>query len=316
MQLSVIIPAYNLQDYIGPCLASVLEQQCRFDFEVIVCDDASSDHTAQVIETMRQRYPERLQVMTNCPNLGLVATMARLLDRAKGQLIAYLDGDDLALPGKLQTMVDYLNTHPDCALAYHEADVFDSETGAQLKRFSRDFYNAQYIPQQATVEHLIRYGTFLQASSIVFRRHAFLIQALEHECQIICDYPWHIMNAGYLDGSIDRVDQVLGRYRVHANSFGAQTARDVQRRLTVTRELETACRLGQQFGVSNEAIDAGIAHVRFAAALYFLRQGEDALFSEMIQLSVQSSVYFDARHREVATLCHQPQQARQLFHFA
>ncbi|MFM2481460.1 glycosyltransferase family 2 protein [Celerinatantimonas sp. YJH-8] len=311
MKLSVIVPAYNLEQYIGPCLESLLTQQCDFDFEVLVCNDASSDTTAAVLASLQQRWPQ-LQVITNPQNLGLVATMGRLLDAATGRYIAYLDGDDLALPGKLQAQVDYLETHPGCAIAYHEAEMFDSDSGQLLKLYSRDYYNARYIPLQAGMEHLIRYGTFLQASSIMFRRHVHLIRALEHGCAIICDYPWHIMNAGFIGGSIDRIDGIYGRYRVHGNSFGAQTSRDVRRRLQVTQELEQACRLGAQFGLSDEVIDAGIAHVRFSAALYFLRQGEDSLFSDMIQASANHDHFFDDRHRQALAWCHQPQQVRQM----
>lgn len=311
MKLSVIVPAYNLEDYIGPCLESLLAQACDFEYEVIVCNDTSTDGTASAIEKVKDDCPELL-VMTNPVNLGLVATMARLLEAVSGDYIAYLDGDDLALPGKLQALVDYLDAHPDCAIVYHEAEVFDSDSGQTLKHYSHDFYNARYIPKRAGIDHLIRYGTFLQASSIAFRRHHSLIRALEHDCSIICDYPWHIMNAGFLHGSIDRIDAVLGRYRVHSNSFGAQTARDTRRRLKVTDELEKACRLGERFDVAQPIVDAGVAHVRFAAALYFLRQGEDALFSDMIQASANGDFFFDDRHRNAVDLCRNPQAVRQM----
>lgn len=296
MKLSVIVPAFKLAPYIHECLLSILAQQTNFDFEVIVCDDTSPDNTLDVINYLASAYPN-LRVLSNTKNLGLIGTMRRLLDTAKGEYIAYLDGDDVALPGKLQQQVDYLDTHPECRIVYHESDMFDSKTGETLKLYSRDFYNYQYIPQQASISHLIKYTVFLQASSVMVRRYGQMTAALAHGNSIICDYPWHIMNLGLAGGTVDRLDQVLGRYRIHQDSFGGQTQRNSERRINVTEELVRACRLGHRFNVEEEEIQFGVNHAYFSAALYFLRQQQFDLFRQMIELSVTDQLYFDERHQ-------------------
>jgi glycosyltransferase involved in cell wall biosynthesis len=311
MKASVIIPAFRLEPYIGPCLESVLAQETSFPFEVIVCDDKSPDGTLAAIRAVQEKYPQ-LRVLENDPNRGLVRTMARLLEAAQGEYIAYLDGDDLALPRKLQAQVDYLDAHPRCTLAYHESDMFDSDTGQSIKRYSQGFYNAKYIPAQATAEHLVRYGTFLQASSVMVRRHANLVGALDHGCRIICDYPWHIGNALLGGGTIDLVPGTLGRYRVHAGSFGAATNRDYARREEVTRELEAACRFGGKLGLAPEVVDAGVAHARFAAALYFLRANQEELFTRYIEESAPTNgAFFDERHAFACAHANEPAKVRE-----
>ncbi|KOO58146.1 glycosyl transferase [Rheinheimera sp. KL1] len=311
MKLSVIIPAYKLAPYIHECLLSLLAQRTNFDFEVVVCDDASPDNTYDLISYLQSAF-SNLIVLRNEVNLGLIGTMRRLLETTKGQYIAYVDGDDVALPGKLQQQVDYLDEHPGCSMVYHESDMFDSATGQRLKLYSQDYYNYHYIPQQADITHLIRYTVFLQASSVMFRRHASLTQALQHDCKIICDFPWHIMNVGLLGGSIDRLDAVLGRYRIHSNSFGAQTQQNHQRRLKVTEELASACRLGEQFGVAEDIVQFGVNHVYFSAALYFLRADEPELFVQMLELSAVNSQFFDERHSLIYKQRHQLDQVKQL----
>ncbi len=276
-------------------MLSLLSQKTTFDYEVIVCDDCSTDQSLKIIDYLATNY-NNLVVLKNRSNSGLIATMKYLLSSAKGQYIAYLDGDDVALPSKLQQQVDYLNSQPECSMVYHESEVFEANSGRVIKYFSRDFYNFKYIPQQANIEHLIRFTIFLQASSIMFRRHSNLLDALEHDNRIICDYPWHIMNLGLNSGTVDRIDNVLGRYRIHANSFGGQTQRNVQRRLQVTEELVQACRLGNRFAVNNAVVQSGVNHVYFSAALYFLRQREFDLFRNMIEQSVTEHLYFDERH--------------------
>lgn len=308
-KLSVIVPAYRLAPYIHECLLSVLAQQTNFDFEVIVCDDASPDQTLAVIRTL-EVFPQ-LRILHNPQNLGLVGTMRRLLQAARGQYIAYLDGDDVALPGKLQAQVDHLDQHPSCALVYHESDIFDSQSGQSIRRYTADYYNAAYIKPQATLADLVRYGTFLQASSIMFRRHAQLLDALAHGCQIICDFPWHLRNVGYLQGSIDGLPQVLGRYRVHSQSFGAQTARDMQRRLTVTAELVSACQQMATFGLDPDIIQAGVNHSYWAAALYFLQRDQAELAQQMLQQPTMDSCIVDPRQPAYVALSHDATQLLQ-----
>lgn len=295
MKLSVIVPAFKVSAYIYECVLSLLSQQTNFAFEVLVCDDASPDNTRNVLRYLEPAFPN-LKVLENESNLGLVGTMSRLLAEANGEYIAYLDGDDLALPGKLQQQVDYLDRNSDCSLVYHESDMFDTVSGKTLKLYSRENYNACYIPQKANISHLVRYGTVLQASSIMFRRHAHLQESLRHGCSIICDFPWHILNLGFLGGTMDRLDIVLGRYRVHTNSFGGQTAQSSERRLLVTEEIANACRLGLRFGLTEKIVTSGVNHAYFAASLYFLKRGEDLLFIQMIEKSACDELFFDNRH--------------------
>lgn len=309
MKLSVIVPAFKLAPYIHECLISILAQKTNFEFEVIVCNDASPDNTIDIINYFKTAF-NNLIVLKNEKNLGLVGTMGKLLEAAKGEYIAYLDGDDVALPGKLQQQVDYLNQHPSCNMVYHESDVFDDLTGRQLRLFSQHYYNADYVPLQSDITHLIKYSVYLQASSIMFRRHNHLLDALKHGNSIICDFPWHIMNAGFLGGTIDRIDQVLGRYRIHAQSFGGQTQLDHGRRVLVANEMANACALGHHFGVSPDVITFGRNHIFFSTALYFLKLGEYKLFTEMINLSTQDELFFDERHRLAFTNRAMPSQVR------
>jgi hypothetical protein len=216
------------------------------------------------------------------------------------------------LPGKLQAQVNYLDAHPGCAIAYHESDMFDSDTDKSIKLYSQGFYNAKYIPTQATAEHLVRYGTFLQASSVMIRRHGNLLGALDHGCRIICDYPWHIGNALLAGGTIDLIPQVLGRYRIHQSSFGAQTNRDFVRREDVTRELEAACHFAGRLGLDADVVDAGVAHARFAAALYFLRANQEELFTRFIEESSPANgAYFDDRHAFACAHAKEPAKVRE-----
>lgn len=302
MKVSVLVPVYNLGRFIEPCLLSLLEQQTNFDFEVIAIDDGSSDDSWAIMQRLAQQWTQ-LKALQNSQNMGLAKTQKRLLREASGEYIAYVDGDDLALPGKLQSQADYLDLHTDCTLCYHEAEMFDDETGARIKLFTRDYYNARYLEPVMTREALIRFGVFVNASSIMFRRYEGMENAIDEGCKIILDYPWHILNLSHNPGTLDFIPELLGRYRFHAQSFGGQTRKSAERREQSLRDLLRACDNAAAFGADPVAIAQGRAHHYYSAALYFLRQDDLARFTQLIEQSVIEVAelapgwFFDERHQ-------------------
>jgi glycosyltransferase involved in cell wall biosynthesis len=311
MKLSVIVPAYNLEDYIEECLRSALEQNTSHEFEVVVCDDCSTDNTAKVIARLRKEF-HNLRPIYKPQNQGLAKNMQTLLAECHGQYIAYLDGDDVALPSKFQKQIDYLDAHADCHMVFHESDMFDSETNQTIKLYSQQHYNWSCIPTQSSIDDLIQYGTYMQASSVMFRNHANLTNTIDKDCDIILDYPFYILNAGYLQARIDFIPEVLGRYRIHPNSFGQQTSRSVERRIQSLRDIERACQLGKGLGVDESIIEQGIAHHRFAAALYFLAREEWDLFQQLIESSNSNQRFFNRKHELAFEHRHKPKELAQL----
>lgn len=110
--VSVIMPAYNARTYLRQAILSVLEQDYP-NVELIVVDDGSTDGTDQEAE----RYGERVHLLRQ-KNRGPAAARNLGIRHAKGALIAFLDADDVWLPGKLSAQVAQLLQHPDVGLVY------------------------------------------------------------------------------------------------------------------------------------------------------------------------------------------------------
>ena len=116
---SVIIPVYNAGAYIEASLASVFAQTCQ-DFEVIVVDDGSTDDTADLVNTfshhaVRYVYQE---------NAGVAAARNTGLNLVRGQLIAFLDSDDLWHPRKLEAHLERLQNAPHLGMSFNWFEVF------------------------------------------------------------------------------------------------------------------------------------------------------------------------------------------------
>lgn len=102
-QVSIIIPVYNLASYIEACLASVSAQTFA-DFEAIVIDDGSTDDSLETIR--RHAAADGRFVVVHTENRGVARARERALSEARGEWIAFLDGDDLWEPDMLERLVE------------------------------------------------------------------------------------------------------------------------------------------------------------------------------------------------------------------
>lgn len=109
---SVIIPAYNVEKTLGPCIQSVLDQTCQ-DFELIVVDDGSKDRSAEVAESFGPRVTCIRQ-----ENRGSGAARNAAIQASRGQYVAMLDADDLWLPTKLERQLESIRQHPNAGFFY------------------------------------------------------------------------------------------------------------------------------------------------------------------------------------------------------
>lgn len=110
--VSVIMPAYNARPYIGQAIRSVLDQDYP-NLELIVIDDGSRDGTPELARS----FGERVRVFERT-NGGPAAARNFGFSVARGELIAFLDADDVWLPGKLSMQVDYLRANPDVGFVF------------------------------------------------------------------------------------------------------------------------------------------------------------------------------------------------------
>ncbi len=126
--VSVVMPTYNGERFLRPAIASILNQTFS-DFELIVVDDASTDSTPQILAELTDN-DARLIVLTNDRNLGIAGATNRALAAARGQYVALQDHDDISLPHRFQTQVDFLDSHPDIALVGSAATLIDENSVA------------------------------------------------------------------------------------------------------------------------------------------------------------------------------------------
>ena len=127
-RVSVLIPCYNAGWYLAAALDSVLAQTYQ-NFEIIVVDDGSEDNSAAVAA----RYPQ-VRYFHNTHS-GISVTRNLAISKARGEILVFLDADDLWVPDKLEKQIAYLDSHPECQLVYTLVqNFFDGNPEAMTQR--------------------------------------------------------------------------------------------------------------------------------------------------------------------------------------
>lgn len=110
--ISVIMPAYNCENYIKKAIDSILEQSYH-NFELLICDDFSNDNTWGIINTY---YDKRIKCFRNTENKGYLLTCNFLFERSKGRFITFQDADDYSIPSRLEKLFNHLEKNPQISL--------------------------------------------------------------------------------------------------------------------------------------------------------------------------------------------------------
>jgi glycosyltransferase involved in cell wall biosynthesis len=137
MLVSVLMSVYNSEDHLDSSIQSILNQTYK-DFEFIIIDDGSKDKSVSIIEKYAAADP-RIILIKNERNLGLASSLNKGIQLAKGKYIARQDADDLSVPERLETQLNYAITHEDVDIVASNSYIIDIHGNlvCETKKFSR-----------------------------------------------------------------------------------------------------------------------------------------------------------------------------------
>ncbi|MDT9599635.1 glycosyltransferase [Sphingosinicella rhizophila] len=264
--ISVVITCHNLERFIGEAIESVLAQDFGEPVQIVVVDDCSTDGSAGIIAG----YGGVSHVRTDRNGGVLLATIAGI-EAAEGELIFFLDGDDLWEPGKLSACVPRFREDQRLAFLTHDLLYID-EQGRALDRTTRpgdEFAGlAPDVAGERVREGILTLGDFVWLGS------AFGIHRLRARIEEFCawarqlpdpantyqDWPLAYWVAARSDVTLGHVPQKLFRYRLHGANFSgdATSVAKASRNLRRTRNTSAA--------MAAIARDRGLApHLRMRA---------------------------------------------------
>jgi len=207
--VSVIMLSYRSREYIDAAIAGVLSQKTRFNVQLVLSDDASDDGTADICRRYAERYPKAITLIEHTTNVGTQQNFLDAHARCKGRYIAMCDADDYwCSKRKLQTMVDFMDAHPDFSLCFHR--VINSYEHDGTKSLSNGGQKAV-----STLADLCR-ANFITNCSSLFRRSCCPTPPGWMADIVLCDYAMHLINA--MHGKIKYFSRPMAVYRKHSTS--------------------------------------------------------------------------------------------------
>lgn len=155
--VSVLLPVYNCQEYVGTAIESLLNQTFS-DFEVIIINDGSTDASSEVVTAYQD---PRIRFFRHA-NQGLAATLNRAIGLASAPLLARQDQDDISMPDRLEKQVAYMQAHPECALLGTWAQIME------VNRLSDRFHRHPTDPGE--LRYALLFNNPFVHSSVMLRK--------------------------------------------------------------------------------------------------------------------------------------------------
>jgi glycosyltransferase involved in cell wall biosynthesis len=216
--VSVAMVTYDHEAFIAEAIESVLKQQTHFKVELVIGEDCSTDGTSAIAQVYAERFPERIRLLLSEHNQGMMVNFTTVLNTCRGRYVALLDGDDYWIDSaKLQKQVDFLESHPECAICFHDVvAIFENQEG-KSRRFCSPMQK-----EISTLEDLLL-DNFIPACSCMFRRGLFGALPAWFVTLPWGDWPLHILNAQY--GDVGYIDDLMGVYRVHSGGVSQSPGR-------------------------------------------------------------------------------------------
>lgn len=203
IKVSVCVVTYNQENYIAECLESLVNQVTNFKYEIIVGEDCSTDSTRAIVQSYVERYPDLIVPLFYKNNIGAVENIKKVYKKAKGKYIAHMDGDDMALPDKLQKQFDILERNPDCSICVHNMNAVDKNS-IKMERAFQLFSEKKY----SLLDMYLINPFFIHSSKMFVNKIDDYIDRLSENA---LDIEVHIEQAK--QGYIYFIEDCLGVYR-------------------------------------------------------------------------------------------------------
>lgn len=227
--VTIVTAVYNGEAYLHEAVQSIIGQTFG-DFEYLIVDDASTDGTKGILE-LHEKNDSRVRVITNTKNMGRALSRNRGLQEARGEYIAILDADDIALERRVEREVEYLHTHPEVGVVGTWFDVIDDNGEFVITR------RLPVEPQEVAARDL-EIPPFCHPS-VMFRKECIQkVGSYREEFVYAQDYDLLLRILEHYKGA--NIPEVLTRYRMNPDSC-SQRHSVLQHRFG-----ELACRLARE----------------------------------------------------------------------
>jgi len=214
--ISVILPVYNAEKFVYQAIDSILKQSFT-NFELIIINDGSSDRSNEIINGFTD---ERIKLIQNKKNLGLIGTLNKGFSLAEGDYIARMDADDISMPNRFEKQLNYLLSNPDIDIIGSNYCTFGFENNTVSTPSSHE---------QIKVE--ILFNNCICHPSVIFRAEALQENNITYNSEFLHTEDWNMWFEAIRNNLIIKnIDEVLLNYRLEGQNITARNRDTIKER--------------------------------------------------------------------------------------
>lgn len=272
--ISVVIPAYNVEAFIGEALESIFGQDYP-SFEVIVVNDGSTDATAQRVAA----YGDKVRYFEQANSGGFPGSPRNLgLRHSRGEFICFLDADDIMLPGRLRLQADFLREHPAVGMLFGDYQNFSASgligephfRSCPRLRQMLDGGPSLILPPSNATALLLKENVGIPSSMMMRREALEVAPGFSTEFRVGEDF--HFYYRVLRRFSLGIVDQVVSWRRIHDNNI----TRDSIRMLHSLIASRSALYASESSAENRDALEEYLLRCENDLAIGYANEGEIA----------------------------------------
>jgi glycosyltransferase involved in cell wall biosynthesis len=196
--VSVVMPVYNSEKYLSCALKSVLNQSFD-DFEFIIIDDCSTDHSSKIISLYND---PRIRYFKNEKNQGISYSLNRGIDISRGRYIIRMDSDDICVPERFSKQISFMENHPKVGVCGSWVKTIGQSEGLWKPSTKPEFVHCATL-----------FSAVLCHPSTILRRELLERYTLRYCLEVSGFEDWDMWRRGACHFSITNIPQVLLHYR-------------------------------------------------------------------------------------------------------
>lgn len=229
-KVSVMVITYNQEKFVRETIESVISQDYP-NLEYIIADDGSTDSTQEIIKEYQRRFPDVIKAIIGNKNVGISENSNRGLNACTGEFVALQGGDDVFLPGKIRSQVDWFQQSTSRVLCGHLIKVCN-----ELSEIT-----GNHVTQKVCgigPNKWIKNGTLYGATSVMIRASALPRSGFDERMKIVSDWKLYIDSIGPND-EYGFINEYFAIYRRHSNNITNNVAlclADVSKTLEILQE--------------------------------------------------------------------------------
>jgi glycosyltransferase involved in cell wall biosynthesis len=267
--VSVLLPVFNAEHYIEEALKSIINQTYK-NLEIIVVNDGSTDTSLSIIEKLAKQ--DNRIVIINKNNSGIVNSLNLAIEKSRGKYLVRMDADDISLPYRITTQVDFMEKNQNIDICGSYIQVFGNIVKEKVLKYP---LTDKYIKEK------LIYAAPFAHPAIIIRRKSLINNHLKYNdsFQHAEDYALYVYSSSYLHYA--NIPKILLKYRME-NNITKVADKDIDQRMQILSSIAKV-QINKVFGVklSNHDLLIWFSNTRLEFNLY--NNYPENLFLELLK---------------------------------